>query len=317
MHLKEKVSSLQHQVNTLHEENNFLLEAGLSNVKEMSTTFASISQMNKYLSRSPSLVKRIMQENQELLKDNMDKHFELEKMRRLKKENQQLQELVEEKMENLLSQHQKKLGEFGSKIEEYYMETIFYLNKKNLEKEKKVLLNIVENLKAKQEEFERQNREIKKRIRNKELECEMIRMDLKKTKRDLSGLRQEHGLKIRGVVDQLTISIPNDYSFRDKLQRGGRSPMRISEEADDQLELMDQIGMSGSVTRRNSRKRRRGNTQSSVSQKKKKNPRRRRRKNIKKEKKPIILEEDDLDIMNRAGNQQFINDKRTFESMNQ
>lgn len=313
MHLKEKVMSLQNQVGTLHEENNFLLEAGLSSVKEMSSTFASISQMNKYLSKSPSLVKRIMQENQDLLKENMDKHFELEKMRRLKRENEQLKQLVEEKMENLLSEHQKKLGEFGSKIESYYMETIFYLKKKNLEKEKKVLMNIVENLKTKQEEFQLQNREIKKKIRNKELECEMIRMDLKKTKQDLNGLQRKQTLKISGAINQLSISIPNDYLFAEISQNMNQAQMKIKEEETDHLNLTHQVEIKSSITRKNIRKRNRSVSQSKVSQRNKARKRRRKKRN--KNRKPIIAEEEDLDILNRGANQQIFESNKTFESM--
>lgn len=298
---------------TLHEENNFLLEAGLTNVKDMGTTFASISQMNKHLSRSPSLLTRVMQENQELVKDNMDKHFELERMRRLKRENAALKKLVEEKMETLLTEHQKKLGEFGSKIESYYLETIFYLNKQNLEQEKQVLAGVAENLRAKQERLESQNREVKKKIRNKELECEMIRMDLKRTKQELAGLQSARQERLLETVERLSVSVPEEFVFAERGKDGRRRGARISEEKPGEASVSGETANASPIRTRKARKKGRGRGGVRVSQRKK--GKKRRRGNKRKSAEPIEVEDEIFDIFERRGSEQILKAGRAFESM--
>ena len=262
------------------------MEAGLTNLKELTGTFSSISEINEYLSRSPSLINRIMLENQDLLKDNMDKHFELEAMRRLKRENLELRTLVEKKMEDLLAEHQTKLDQFGLRIEEFYKETLFYINKQNLEKEKKYLKGLLDQMKTKSEKVETQNKEINKRIRNKELECDMIKMDLKNTRKELSVFKKEGDQKVHEIMKKLSVTYPEDYQFTKSLHT---EPMRIQEERLNS-ELENSLLAYSQSTRRNARDRIIGSVRNTKSQKKKGKRKRRRKK--KTEPVPIIDEED-------------------------
>lgn len=116
-------------------------------------------------------------------------------------------------MDNLLMKHHEKLNEFTMEIKEFYMNTMMRINDPNVDGEIKILNKIVGRLTNEVSKLKEEKKQVIKEYNNRELEFEMMKMELRKIRQELGVCRKGGNGHVRNIVKMLSVTYPEDYHY--------------------------------------------------------------------------------------------------------
>ena len=231
MRLKGRNETLDTHLKYLKNENSGVLSTRLNDLQEISNSFSVFKRLESHFMKSPNCQENLILKLQELSRENMDLKIEAQEMETLKLENKKLRELLGDRMTKIVDATEQKFTTFESQFQNYYKETIFYQKKENLDYEKNVLKDKVHLLEKERTLFANQKLEAERNFRKKEIESEMLKMELRRLREDNKLLEHKMEGRLNLIHQFLGVSIPIDYSYRNN-----QNPIHILEEIGSPIE---------------------------------------------------------------------------------